>query len=373
MIVLLYQALAISSFTLLWCLIKLLRAERLRWRPVAALDGEWPTVSVCIPARNETHAMTRCLEQVLASDYPKLEILVLDDDSSDDTSQLIRAFAHAGVRFLPGNPLPERWLGRNYALQSLLDEASGQYVLFVDVDTRLAPTTIRQLVADAAQRQLTMLSVIPQRRDLWRASAWFGSLRYFWDIVLHRPGRAPSAVSALWLVRRRELMQLGGLSAWRDEVQPERAVARELAVTGEYALVIATPQLGVSYEKKWRSQIEASRRQLLPRFGNATPNALLGMGLLGAVLLPQIVLVQALVSGWIPLYWWPFGIGLAAMLLCTLYARLVWTRRWWLAWLVAPYLAWQELIVLILSVIGYHRGSIVWKGRPVARPPVWDD
>src|SRR5690606_12928997 len=96
---------------------------------------EYPSVSICIPARNETHAMAECLERVLKSDYKKLEVLVFDDNSKDDTSAIIRSFAQAGVRFVAGTELPEGWLGKNHALDVLSKEASGTYVLFMAVDT----------------------------------------------------------------------------------------------------------------------------------------------------------------------------------------------------------------------------------------------
>ena len=78
-----------------------------------------PSVTVCIPARNEDHALTDCLHKVLASDYEKLEIIVVDDNSVDNTSVLIKSFAHAGVRFVAGSELPEGWLGKNHSLQML--------------------------------------------------------------------------------------------------------------------------------------------------------------------------------------------------------------------------------------------------------------
>jgi len=62
-----------------------------------------PTVSVCIPARNENAALADYITAALASDYPKLEVLVLDDCSQDDTSEVIRSFAHQGVRFVQGS------------------------------------------------------------------------------------------------------------------------------------------------------------------------------------------------------------------------------------------------------------------------------
>src|SRR6185369_13096540 len=62
--------------------------------------AQLPTVSVCIPARNEDRVLTDCLAAVLASDYPKLEVIVLDDCSQDKTAQVVRQFAHGGVQFI---------------------------------------------------------------------------------------------------------------------------------------------------------------------------------------------------------------------------------------------------------------------------------
>ena len=85
-----------------------LSLKMLRIGAVEAIESQdLPTVSVCISARNETHAMTQCLERIVASDYPKLEVIVLDDGSRDNTSLLIKSFAHAGVRFIEGSSLPD--------------------------------------------------------------------------------------------------------------------------------------------------------------------------------------------------------------------------------------------------------------------------
>ena len=100
--------LLVSAWLGAWHGIRLYRSMKRSRLPddvPAAVDV--PSVSVCIPARNETHAMAECLERVLASDYPKLEILVFDDNSADDTSTIIRSFAQEGVRFVAGTELPE--------------------------------------------------------------------------------------------------------------------------------------------------------------------------------------------------------------------------------------------------------------------------
>ncbi len=367
----LIQVYLVAVAALCFTLIKLVRAYRqYRYRPVVSEFSEsgLPAVSICLPARNETHSMSACLESVLASDYPKMEVIVLDDNSSDNTSYLIKAFAHAGVRFVNGGDKPDDWLGKNYSLESLLLESSGRYVLFMDVDTRFDSSTIRKLVEKALDEHVAMMSVIPQRYDMHRPSAWFSSLRYFWEIVLNRPS-LPGSSSAVWLVDRHLLSDnLGGFFRWRDEVQPEMYIAKEMSKVGAYQLLISTPSLGVSYAKKWSSQIETGRRLLLPRFNNSIPSLLVGVGLMLAVLVSQFVGVYALIFSDSLILLMSLSLGVLVTIAFVAYSNLVWSRGWWIAIFVAPYIVWQELFLLAMSAIGYHRGTITWKGRPVSRP-----
>jgi hypothetical protein len=90
-------------------------------RTVAISDRELPSVSVLVPARNETDDLERCLQALTASDYPKLEVLVYDDCSATRrTPDIIRSFAHQGVRFIQGDvPDETRWLAKNYSYSRL--------------------------------------------------------------------------------------------------------------------------------------------------------------------------------------------------------------------------------------------------------------
>lgn len=372
MITLVFIELYVVAFSaLVFVLVKLRKARRtfLFTRPPRITSSDQlPSVSVCIPARNETHAMSECLESVLASDYPKLEAIVLDDHSSDNTSHIIRAFAHAGVRFVEGDELPDDWLGKNFSLQTLANEASGKIILFMDVDTRLERESIRLMVEDMLFENRKMLSVIPQRNDTYRASSWLSTLRYFWELVLNSR-TIPGVSSAAWMIDRHVLIdELGGFGEWRDEVQPESHIAAELTKTDEYQLVVSTPALGVNFEKKWASQIETSRRLLLPRFGNSVTSVLLGASLSCTVIMTQIVIIVAILErSWIML-----GVeallGGMAVIVFAQYYRMTLRSRWPLALFLSPYIVWQELYLLLSSVVGYKRGTITWKGRVVKRP-----
>lgn len=343
-------------------------ASRLdRYRPPLA-DGpdknDIPSVSICIPARNEKHAMTQCLERVLASDYEKLEVIVFDDSSDDETSVLIKSFAHAGVRFVPGTKLPYGWLGRIHALDILTKEASGTYLLFIDVDTFITPSTVRKTVAMMQRADKTMLSVLPSRNDAWRSSVLFGTLRYFWQLVLSSY-QHPTASGAFLMVRRDELQRFGGLARFKNEVLAETQLA---ALFGSsYMYVVDSGKLGVSYEKKWQSQIETSRRVMYPLTrGVRSIYALVGLLFLQT---PLICMIIATIMGW-----WLVSLVFAllmvvSMLVYGIYTHTVWRNNWWVGALLWPVLIIQELIIYVQSIIGYKRHTISWKGRPITAAP----
>lgn len=362
MILLLLNLLLIFVAALiLWRLWRAFALFRMRKAPEVIKD--LPSVSVCIPARNEMHALTTCLEKVLASDYEKLEILVFDDSSADETSVLIKSFAHAGVRFVPGTHLPEGWLGKNHALEVLAREASGTFVIFIDVDTQIEPQTISKLVSFTVGEKLEMVSSIPFRQDAWRASVLFGTLRYFWQLVM--PGaHYPATSSALWLIRRSTLLEtLGGFSRYSSSVEPEAHIARRLG--GDYSCLLSGPSLGVSFEKKWQSQCETSRRLLYPQFGGRWWSVLAGCGVLAVLNLPTFLVVISVATGWTTVAFLSLIVLASFMLLYGLYLTRVWRRGWWLGALLWPYAAFQELILLLLSATDYWRGNVTWKGRNV--------
>lgn len=337
---------------------------RFRIRKTYTATTQAPSVSVCIPARNETHAMTQCLERVLASDYEKLEIIVFDDSSVDDTSILIRSFAHAGVRFVAGSKLPEGWLGKNHALEVLAREASGTYVVFMDVDTFIQPTTISQLVGYTMTENVEMVSVIPGRADAWRPSVLFGHLRYFWELILSRRS-APAVASSLWLIERQMLLeQFGGFEQLKASVAPETKLASLLTTSGYHCLV-TNAALGVTYEKKWSSQVETARRLLYPMVGNSWWRGMVALAGLILLNVPFFTVASGFILGWTITHTVALLLLFAFMATYTVYTAHMWSRGWWLGGLLWPVVIFQELILMVRSMWGYARHTITWKGRSV--------
>lgn len=349
---------------------QLTRAQKQFTPPVyttkMARETNLPSVTVCVPARNEQHALTDCLHRVLASTYEKLEIIVLDDKSGDDTSALIKSFASEGVRFVEGSSLPHGWIGKNHALQGLLEEASGSYILFIDVDTALAPQAIDNMVRYAMSNHASMVSVMPRREDGWRTSVVSSPLRYFWELILHSRAR-PAVASNAWLIRRDTLQKrFDGFYPFKNAIQPEAKLAAELDRTNEYRFLISTADFGVAYEKKWRSQLTTSIRLFYPLL-NKKPL----LALLAALDLVVLVVPFVAVAFWQALSL-PAALvvitALIALGFCALYGsytRRVWRHGWVVGAVLWPLLLIQDIILIILSATRHERRSLTWRGRSI--------
>jgi glycosyltransferase involved in cell wall biosynthesis len=240
-------------------------------------DKELPTVSVLIPARNETKDLEDCLRSLLASDYPKLEVIVLDDCSHDKTSEIIRGFAQDGVRFIRGSDPAERWLAKNMAYERLREEASGELLLFSGVDVRFGAHSVRALVTTLLNRKKNMVSVMPRRLNSTVLSAFIQPMRYWWELALpRRLFNRPPVLSTCWLARADALKQLGGFAAVSHAIIPEIYFSRELVKQGDsYSFVRSDEVLDIQTVKNPAEQRETAIRVRYPQVRRRPENALL--------------------------------------------------------------------------------------------------
>lgn len=129
-------------------------------------NDEQPKVSVLIPARNEEENLPGLFIQLQKLTYPNLEILVLDDQSSDHTREIILNAAAGDNRIglIKGEALPVGWLGKHRACYRLANQASGDYFLFLDADiATLKPGIIQAGLSEMRSRNLSLLSVFPDQ------------------------------------------------------------------------------------------------------------------------------------------------------------------------------------------------------------------
>jgi hypothetical protein len=331
-----------------------------------------PTLSVCIPARNEDRMLAECLTAALASDYPKLEVIVLDDCSQDKTSQVVRTFAHDGVQFIQGSQPATGWLGKNQALQTLAEQATGDYVLFIDVDTRLSVTSASQLIDYALDNHMDMLSVLPHNRLGLQPGSLMGTFRYFWQMVLPIAKHRVPVASQAWLINADRLRALGGFKSVAHKIVPEGSFARRLFTADTYRFIAGDATLGISTAKRWSSQASSAVRLLYPTYKRQPVFALTVAMTIGCLfVLPLLVIAWSLcTASFDRLFAFAAVAHVLGLLLQAFVLRRTHPQVWLLAAILSPYAALQEVVLIIVSVLQYEFGEVNWKGRNVCYPVI---
>jgi chlorobactene glucosyltransferase len=201
-----------------------------------------PPVSVVVPARNEALTIGECLTAARRQRYPELEIVVVDDCSEDQTAAIVRTHAASDrrVSLIEGAPLPPGWIGKSWALHQGARAAGGEWLLFVDADTRLRPGGVAGAVAEARRRGASMLSVFTGQElvTLWERivqPAVFGALAEAVPMALINNPRLPGLVLAngqFMLLHRDAYRTLGGHAAIRGQISDDSLFARRAKQLG---------------------------------------------------------------------------------------------------------------------------------------------
>lgn len=125
-----------------------------------------PSISVLIPARNEEKQIRKTVSAACQLNYPSLEVLVLDDQSEDQTGTILSNLTalYPGIlKVIHGTARPKGWLGKPWACHQLAVEASGELFLFIDADVTLETETANDLVTAFRQNQADMITVWPRQ------------------------------------------------------------------------------------------------------------------------------------------------------------------------------------------------------------------
>ena len=227
-LVVLWAALgATSSLVFLYGVVMLVR----RCPQLAEVDAKdpssWPTLSVVVPARDEALTIDPAVASLLAQDFPNLQVVLVDDRSSDATGTVIDRLAakDSRVAAVHVRELPDGWLGKVHALQRGVERASGDFILFTDADIHFAPGVLRRAIAWSEAERLDHLAVLAEvtSPSLWVAACVAASSRGL--IGLARPWEAtdPRSAKAIGtgafnLVRRSAFERTPGFEWLRLEV-----------------------------------------------------------------------------------------------------------------------------------------------------------
>jgi chlorobactene glucosyltransferase len=213
------------------------------WRFTLApeiFDG--PLVSVLVPARNEEKNIERCLNSLRNQLYKNYEILVIDDNSTDGTLNILKRIAATDkrVRVFSGAPLPEDWFGKPFALHQLSQKARGEILLFTDADTIHNPTSVSWAVTNITGLKADLVSGYVGQIFLSFGEAVTVPLMFFLTgfvipLFLNRFTRQhffSSAIGQYIAIRREVFTAIGGCEAFKKKTSEDIYMARFVKMKG---------------------------------------------------------------------------------------------------------------------------------------------
>jgi chlorobactene glucosyltransferase len=218
--------------------------------PVVEAVPAAPWISIVVPARNEERSIERCARSLLAQTVPNFELIVVDDQSTDRTREILDGIALEDnrLRVVAGGPLPAGWIGKPWALHQGVAQARGAWLLFTDADSVHSPYSVTSALAFARAQCVDAVSVITrQELGTFAERAILPSvlgLVFFSQgnfSQLNDPAQTrPALANGQYIfIARRAYDALGGHAALRDAMVEDVEFARRLKSDGRFRLLFA--------------------------------------------------------------------------------------------------------------------------------------
>ena len=328
-------------------------------------DGDLPTLTVIAPACNEEETVEPALRSLLAVDYPGLELIAVDDRSTDRTGAILDSITDPRLRVIHITDLPPGWLGKNHALHVAAAKATGEFILFTDADVRFEPSALRRALRFAVDGPFDHVCVFPdlELRGLLELATVgvFGTLyaihTRFW--AASRPGGAHIGIGAFNLVRASLYRSIGGHASLSMDVLDDVKLGRRLKLAGaRVGIALGLDAVRVRWVSGVSGFVRGMTKNLFAAFRFSLPYALLG---LVTVLLTCVWPVAGLFLG----PWWTRAICGGSILVMVLSGAMTPTARGWrrINGLFMPLGGLVFCWTLLRSAaITLARGGVEWRG-----------
>ncbi|MCJ7696239.1 MAG: glycosyltransferase family 2 protein [Anaerolineaceae bacterium] len=343
------------------------------------MPSELPKVSILVPARNEEVNIAACVRSLLSQDYPDFEVLVLDDQSTDNTPAILQQVAREDPRLkvIMGSTPPVGQVGKNWACAQLASQAQGDLLYFTDADTVHQPQTLHTVVTALLGEKADVLTGFPRQlvgtwgeRLLVPFFSW-ASLSFIplWLAYWLRSQALSIAVGQMMLFRREAYQAVGGHAALGKNFLDDIGLVRRIKKAGLRWRVLSIADL-----------VKCRMYQSSKKAYEGLTKSLFGA--LGYRLLPYLfITLWLLIMTWVPIV--VFGLWLAGLapladpallLVCLGLALLTWLFP--LAEIRAPlYLVLFYPIIILAnawamlgSLIFTLGGKLRWKDRALEKP-----
>ncbi len=335
-----------------------------------------PRVSVLVPARDEEINIEACLDGLLSQEYDNFDITVLDDDSSDRTPEILAAYAAKypqKLKIMHASALEPGWYGKPRAMHLLASQADGEWLLFVDADTRHKSDAIGRAVALAAGRNADLVSGYLRQSfgcfgETVVVPAMYILTIFGLPLGLVTRTKSPAlshAIGQFLLFRTDTYRACGGYAAVRDQVSEDVRMARLVKRSGgRVYFADFAPSVSVRMYRGFANALSGLSKNVFDYLGKRF--SLLAVA---TVAVPLVFFVPAIALLWTPSFMVAARPWLIASALLTSGAWAVTALDRGLPWHL-PFTH-HVILVNVLSMawraftILRKGGGIMWKGRPV--------
>ncbi len=300
---------AYGIVALLMALVNLAALPRLSSEPVAGDD--LPRVSIVVPARNEEREIATALRSLLAQDYPRLDVVVVDDRSTDGTRRVLEELAaDPRLTIVDGVEPPSEWLGKPHALFQGARVARGEMLFFIDADVRYGLGAVSKAVAFLIRERADLVALLPR---LETAGFWEGVLMpnllcavFFAPTFLvnwSRPRWFAAGGGAGNLIRRSAYDALGGHETLRASVIDDVRLAVAAKTAGfSTRVVLAHDLVAVRMYYGFREVWNGFTKNIAYAMGGLVGVAFGALSILWTVvtLLPAVLLAAAACGASLP-------------------------------------------------------------------------
>jgi chlorobactene glucosyltransferase len=367
-----YVLIVVASYFFILSLANHYEMWRFTYAP-EIFDG--PLVSVLIPARNEEKNIGRCLNSLRNQLYKNYEILVLNDNSTDNTGSILERAAAEDprIKVFNGKPLPDDWYGKPYALHQLSGQAKGDILILTDADTVHGPGSVSWAVTNLQYLKTDMISGYIGQIFLSAGEVLTVPLMYFLTgfvipLFLNRYSKSTiftAAIGQFIAVRHDVFKAIGGCESFKKKTSEDVYMSRYVKRMGyDSRFLNITEQVKCRMYSGYHKAVEGIGKNIFDFLGkNTLVLFLMAVAIFFFLLFPFPLLTGCVITK-SP---WTLHILIVNILytLTWLFMFLGQRLKWWYG------LLWPLLFVNLLYLAGWswYRSvsgkGFVWKDRKV--------
>ncbi len=253
----------------------------------------WPSLAVVFAARDEAAMVEAATRSMLAQDYPGLEVIAVDDRSTDGTGAILDAIAAESerLRVVHVDRLPSGWLGKTHALQLGSDATEARWVLFTDGDVILQPGALKRAVAFAESERVDHVTVGPEvvvesvgERMFVGLFGLLFSMGAPFARVADMRSKAHAGIGAFNLVRLQAFRDIGGFRNLALSVDDDMRLGQALKFAGfRPRFLLGRGSVSVRWQVGLGGMIRGLEKNFFAATGFSLPKAAAGALLIAVV------------------------------------------------------------------------------------------